>query len=418
MTETSWKYANKPTPDLIYFDADTGRYYYLYDAGDFLTPEEGDEKVYISYDVGTVKPHGLTNDRELPEFVYEAPGVLLGHTALSATYISSNFDDMDGFNPAEAFEATIDLYKDYAPWFYEVQKDEEGNVTGAPGMSLLLEHLWLGRPIDENDPRLKELKSTWTVGQIQFINAGGLKNNDYDTNIRLRELRDVKTDEINAVLTKIGVNVDDFSESNFEGYQNLIEVYTKGYLNAANLDDFIKHYTGIEELAPEDSRYLSFKNIIEMEVDGNLTFDLGTLDFRKTKQAQRLGQRYLGVLKYDTLDEDTKKEIAYLVSTDQADAAEMKLQSLFDSDPYFERFANKGLNYGQVVGPYKQLYTSIFGDSPDETDTYFLETLGLGFQDAGKSMRKKAYETGNEYFGRTVASSMNRGLGGNVIRGI
>ena len=39
MTETSWKYSNKPTPDLIYFDADTGRYYYLYDAGDFLTSE-------------------------------------------------------------------------------------------------------------------------------------------------------------------------------------------------------------------------------------------------------------------------------------------------------------------------------------------------------------------------------------------
>jgi hypothetical protein len=44
--------------------------------------------------------------------------------------------------------------------------------------------------------------------------------------------------------------------------------------------------------------------------------------------------------------------------------------------------------------------------------------VGLGFQDAGKAMRKKAFDTGNQYFGRTVATAMNQGLGGNVIRGI
>ena len=415
MTAKSWKYSDKPTPDLIYYDVDTGKYYYLYSAGDFVSDEE---EVYISYDVGTQKPRGLTNDRVIPDIVTTAPGILLGHTALTASQISSQYDDMDDFNPAEIFEETIELYADYAPWFYEVVKDEEGNVTAAPGMSLLLEHLWLNRPIDENDPRLKDLKMPYTVGQIQFINAGGLKNNDYDTNARLRELRDGKTEEINSILTKIGIDVDDFVNTNFDGYQNLIEVYTKGYLNSANLDDFLKHYTGIETLASSDSRYLSFKNIIEEQVDGEIKLELGSLDFRKSKAAERLGIRYLGQLKYNTLDEDTKKEISYLVSTDQQDAAEQKLQNIFDSDPYFERFAGKGLNYGQVVGPYKQLYTSIFGDAPDETDTFLYEMVGLGFQDAGKAMRKKAFDTGNQYFGRTVATAMNQGLGGNVIRGI
>jgi len=64
------------------------------------------------------------------------------------------------------------------------------------------------------------------------------------------------------------------------------------------------------------------------------------------------------------------------------------------------------------------LYTSIFGDAPDENDTFIYEVLGMGFQEAGKFMRQKAYEVGNEYFGRTVATAMNQGLGGNVIRGI
>jgi len=417
MVDRAWKYSNKPTPDLVYYDADTGHYYYLYSAGDFLS-EDTDEAVYISYDVGVQKPHGLTNDRKLPQIVTTAPGILLGHTALTASNISSNYDDMDDFNPAQIFEETIELYEEYAPWFYEVTKDEEGNVVSAPGMSLLLEHLWLNRPIDENDPRLKELKMPYTIGQIQFINAGGLKNNDYNTNSRLRELRDARTDELNATLTKIGISVDSFVEENFDQYQNLIELYTQGYLNAANLDDFVKHYTGIDVLSSEDSRYLSFKNIIEEQVDAPLKFDLGSLDFRKSKEADRLGIRYLGQLKYNTLDEDTKKEIAYLVSTDQSDVAEQKLQTIFDSDPYFERFAGKGLNYGQVVGPYKQLYTSIFGDAPDENDTFIYEVLGMGFQEAGKFMRQKAYEVGNEYFGRTVATAMNQGLGGNVIRGI
>ena len=59
MTDKSWKYSDKPTPDLIYYDVDTGKYYYLYSAGDFVSDEE---EVYISYDVGTQKPRGLTND--------------------------------------------------------------------------------------------------------------------------------------------------------------------------------------------------------------------------------------------------------------------------------------------------------------------------------------------------------------------
>ena len=48
--------------------------------------------------------------------------------------------------------------------------------------------------------------------------------------------------------------------------------------------------------------------------------------------AERRGIQYLGHFKYNTLDEDTKKEISYLVSTDQQDAAEQKLQNIFD-DP-------------------------------------------------------------------------------------
>jgi len=380
-----------------------------------------DKEAYLSYDVGTVKPNGLSDDRELPpQLSYQdvQDVLLLGHTSLTASMISNKYDNMDDYNPAEIFEETITLYKDYAPWFYEVTRDEQGNVINAPGMALLLEHLWLDKAIDENDPRLKELKSDWTVGQIRFINAGGLKNPDYDTNARLSELRDASIDTVNTTLTKIGIDVEDFIDSNYEGYQNLVDVFTRGYLNSANLDTFIKHYTGVEKLNESDARYLSFKNIIEEQVDGEIKYSLGAFDFRKAKEAERLGIRYLGQARYQSLDEETKKEISFLVSTDQQSDAEEILQGLFDSDPFFEKYAGKNLNYGQIVGPYKQLYTSIFGDSPDEEDTYFLETVGLDFQDAGKSMRKKAYETGNEYFGRTVASSMNRSLGGNVIRGI
>ena len=415
MTEKAWKYSDKPTPDLVYFDVDTGKYYYLYDANDFITT---DEPVFMSYDVGTVKPHGLTNDRQLPEIVTTAPGILLGHTALSASTISEAYDDLDDFNPAEIFEQTIELYQEYAPWFYETIKDEEGNVTDAPGMSLLLEHLWLGRPIAENDPRLLQLKGKYTIGQLRFINAGGLKNNDYETNARLRELRGGSKDTIDATLTKIGIDVDDFVEGNFDNYQNLIELVTQGKIIDTDLDDFLKHFTGISVLTEKDSRYLSFKNVIEEEVESKLKFDLGSLDFRKTKAAERLGTRYLGQMKYMSLDEETKKEISYLVSTDQQDAAEQKLQQIFDSDPYFERFSGKGLNYGQVVGPYKQLYTSIYGESADETDPMFFEFVGMSFQDAAKAMRKNAYESGNQFFGRRVAQSMNQSLGGNVIRGI
>ena len=37
MTEKAWEQSDKPTPDLIYYDVYTGKYYYLYSAADFVS---------------------------------------------------------------------------------------------------------------------------------------------------------------------------------------------------------------------------------------------------------------------------------------------------------------------------------------------------------------------------------------------
>jgi hypothetical protein len=126
-------------------------------------------------------------------------------------------------------------------------------------------------------------------------------------------------------------------------------------------------------------------------------------------------QRYIGPGKYAALDEAEKKRLIGLYARD-INAAEQEFQKLFDSDPVFERFANKGLNYALIVGNYRQNYSSILGDAADETSTVFMDSLGMSYEDAKKSYMDYGYKTGNEKYMRDLANSLSQAMGGVVIR--
>ena len=83
--------------------------------------------------------------------------------------------------------------------------------------------------------------------------------------------------------------------------------------------------------------------------------------FKQSNLALSELKRVIGVGKFNTLDEAEKNRLVGLYSRD-TNAGMQEFQNIFDSDPMYERYANKGLNYGLVVGNYRDQYSSILGD--------------------------------------------------------
>ena len=90
------------------------------------------------------------------------------------------------------------------------------------------------------------------------------------------------------------------------------------------------------------------------------------------------------------------------------------LQSMFEN--LYPEYEGKNLDFSSVKGKYITKWTSIYGEAPDEEDSNWLDQIGKPLTEASQAYMKNAYDTGNTFFNRKVASSLNRALGGVVIR--
>ena len=76
------------------------------------------------------------------------------------------------------------------------------------------------------------------------------------------------------------------------------------------------------------------------------------------------------------------------------------------------------MNHAAIIQPYVSLYTSVFGEPPDMMDIEFAEAPMMTYQEAGKAFRTKADQENNEFYATNVATTLNKALGGPVIRGL
>ena len=122
---------------------------------------------------------------------------------------------------------------------------------------------------------------------------------------------------------------------------------------------------------------------------------------------------------YNNLSPDEQLKVARIYSTEGEDAGDTYLQNIFDNHPiYGEKYGGKGLNFNTIIQPYVGLYKNIFGEAPDMMDLEFAEAPSMTYQEAGKSFRTKAYNENNQFYATNVAASLNKSLGGQVIRSI
>ncbi len=414
-------HSQKPTPEQVYYDGNF--YYWLWDISGNL--DEADGTSWLAYRAGTrYNPNGFNDtpsgeNRTGPQAVTTAPGNLVGDDILDIKQISSSYNLLDGWNPGEQFEDRIAMYEDVAPFFFESVVDEQGNVE-YPGMSLLFDSVVSGVPIDETDPRLIALKAPYTNEKIQYLNALGKSGYTISgkPNQKLLALKVTRAGQLDSALASLGLNPNKYKVDNSDTYEGLLNIAVQGDISAGLLKNFIGYVENLDGYAigSEDTLAPLFNNVADkLNVDSS---GLDLSDYIFNNKAQAKGTEILGAGVYNGLAESEKRTIATLYATEGEESVKEYLQTIFDNNPYFERYAGKGLNYGKIVGPYLKLYASIYGDNPDETSTEFLEELNNGFQDAGKNFRQKAYNSNNEFFAYNLASEMNKSLGGPVVRSI
>lgn len=416
-----FSYSNKPTPEAVYFDGNF--YYFLWDVSQTL--DEPDGTSFLAYNAGKkYNPYGFGDTvsgakRIGPRAVTTAPGILLGEDLLRVGDISPSYNNLDNWNPGETFDDRIALYEDVAPWFFDAVVDEDGNVD-YPGMDLLFDLVINNTPIDPGDPRLLAIQAPYTTETIEYLNALGPQgyNIGGKPNMKLVALRETRTTQLDNAFSRLGLNPNDYKKDNPELYEQLLQRAVEGNVSVALLPKFVGYVENMDgyTVAKDSPLYSLFSAESAKLTADSSGLDLSDYIFNNKNTAK--GIEVLGAGVFNSLSEADKKKGALLFATEGTESVEEYYQNIFDSNPYFSRFAGKGLNYTKVAAPYIKLYTSVFGEAPDEESDFFLGSFQNDYNTAAIDYRQNAYDTGNKFFGYNVASLMNKSLGGPVVRAL
>lgn len=412
----------KPTPEQVYYDG--SHYYWLWDVSSILGQSAGTS--WIAYNGGSIyNPNGFSNTvddqpRVGPSVTTTAPGTLIGNELLKLKDISTAYNSLNDWNPAETFAARIETYEDVAPWFFDGVQKEDG-TTDYPGMELLMDMIVNGAEIKEDDPRLLAIQASYNFETIQFLNAMGKTGYSITgkPNARLTNLRATRESQLEKTFIGLGINPREWKLENPEGWSALTEVHTQGIVGQAESDLFVGFVVGIEgyDIDSNSPYYERFTSAADRL--GNDTLGIDISDFINENKAERRGIQYLGAFGYNNLSPDEQLKVARIYSTEGEDAGDTYLQNIFDNHPiYGEKYGGKGLNFNTIIQPYVGLYKNIFGEAPDMMDLEFAEAPSMTYQEAGKSFRTKAYNENNQFYATNVAASLNKSLGGQVIRSI
>lgn len=447
-----WMHSNKPVADYVYADSN-GVVYFLYDISSAIG---GEEKTYLEYVAtgltakdyrasgGKWGPDSLGNDRYGPALAYKPPtdGTVFNYDpngvdgeltrALSINGLNI-INTPQGFNLGDYITETMgELNKNY-PWLFNSvgRQLEDGIVVQEyPGLTLFLQAVSSGTEITEEQLRQSGLNAGWTSLSIKYLNATlsamdannpdkVIINGEEQTNRAFADLENTVSTSVDTALGTIGINASKFKKENSELYTDIVQVLMRGkYADTNQFADFLGHFLGIKEftVAKGSAYYNDFTDLAnEIKNANNYTPHVDLNTYKQSQRGKSTLINYIGLAGYNALSSDEKGRLLALFGRDE-DAATAEFQRLFDNDIRFERFANKGLNYGLISGQYRQNYENIYGETPDEESAIWLDSLGLSYTDAKKAFRNDAYLKGNDKFMRDIATSLQTSLGGPVIR--
>ena len=423
----NWSGSNKLVADAAYIE--NGTLYFVYD----LSPLFGGEPTFVSYAATGTTPSqykgnwgadGAGNQRTGPRIGAKPTGLIIdgGNFAL--------FSLGEG-NPARGIDALPDDVKlvDLIDEGYRVMVENYSflfdEVDGEfPGLELLFTRVGQGLAVTVQDLQNAGIGANVSSLKLAYLNAT-IANKDSDNpfvyTVNGEEVINQKYVDhfgnveglLNKSLGELGFDDDLFERENKLQYKQLLNVLVKGPISPTLMTDFVGFVLGVEGYEkPDDQAITNLFSAVAKQVSSE-QFSVSSGVYANALKAETLGIKTIGLANYEALDESVKNEIILLYN-DSPDAAKTKLQGMFEN--LYPEFAGQNLDFASVKGKYITPYKNAFGEAPDETDPVWLEQIGKSVSEASKAYMTNAYDTGNPFFNRKIANSLQKALGGVVIR--
>ena len=423
----NWSGSNKLVADGAYVE--NGTLYFIYNISSLF----GGQPTFVSYAATGVTPtqykgnwgaDGAGNQRTGPRIGAKPTGLVIdgGNFAL--------FSLGEG-DPARGIDALPDDVKlvDLIDEGYRVMVENYSflfdEVDGEfPGLELLFTRIGQGLAVTVQDLQNAGIGANVSSIKLDYLNAT-IANRDSDNPftyiVNGEEVINQKYIDhygkvegmLDKSLGELGYDTDLFKKENKLFHKQLLNVLVKGPISPTLMTDFVGYVLGQEGYEKPDDQAITnlFSATAKQIKDEQFTLSSGL--YANSLKAETLAIRKIGVANYNNLDEGKKNEII-LMYNDSPDAATQMLQAMFED--LYPEYAGKNLDFSSVKGKYITPWTNAFGEAPDEENTVWLEQIGKPVTEASKAYMTNAYETGNAFFNRKVASSLQKALGGVVIR--
>jgi len=423
----NWSGSNKLVADGAYVE--NGTLYFVYNISSLF----GGQPTFVSYAATGVTPtqykgnwgaDGAGNQRTGPRIGAKPTGLVIdgGNFAL--------FSLGEG-DPARGIDALPDDVKlvDLIDEGYRVMVENYSflfdEVDGEfPGLELLFTRIGQGLAVTVQDLQNAGIGANVSSLKLDYLNAT-IVNRDSDNPftyiVNGEEVINQKYVEhygkvqgmLDKSLGELGYDTDLFEKENKLFYKQLLNVLVKGPISPTLMTDFVGYVLGQEGYEKPDDQAITnlFSATAKQIKDEQFTLSSGL--YANALKAETLAIKKIGVANYNNLDEGKKNEII-LMYNDSPDAASQMLQAMFED--FYPEYAGKNLDFASVKGKYITPWRNAFGEAPDEENTVWLEQIGKPVTEASKAYMTNAYETGNAFFNRKVASSLQKALGGVVIR--
>lgn len=423
----NWSGSNKLVADAAYVE--NGTLYFVYD----LSALFGGEPTFVSYAATGVTPSqykgnwgadGAGNQRTGPRIGAKPTGLVIdgGNFAL--------FSLGEG-DPARGIDALPDDVKlvDLIDEGYRVMVENYSflfdEVDGEfPGLELLFSRVGQGLAVTVQDLQNAGIGANVSSLKLNYLNAT-IANRDSDNpftyTVNGEEVINQKYVDhygnvegmLDKSLAELGFDTDLFKKENKLFHKQMLNVLVKGPISPTLMTEFVGYVLGQEGYEKPDDQAITnlFSATAKQIKDEQFTPSSGI--YANALKAETLAIRKIGIFNYNNLDEGKKNEII-LMYNDSPDAAENMLQDMFEN--YYPEYAGKNLDFSSVKGRYITPWVKAFGENPDETNTVWLDQIGKPITEASKAYMTNAYETGNAFFNRNLASSLQKALGGVVIR--
>jgi len=423
----NWSGSNKLVADGAYVE--NGTLYFIYNISSLF----GGQPTFVSYAATGVTPtqykgnwgaDGAGNQRTGPRIGAKPTGLVIdgGNFAL--------FSLGEG-DPARGIDALPDDVKlvDLIDEGYRVMVENYSflfdEVDGEfPGLELLFSRVGQGLAVTVQDLQNAGIGANVSSIKLDYLNAT-IANRDSDNPftyiVNGEEVINQKYIDhygkvegmLDKSLGELGYDTDLFKKENKLFHKQLLNVLVKGPISPTLMTDFVGYVLGQEGYEKPDDQAITnlFSATAKQIKDEQFTLSSGL--YANSLKAETLAIRKIGVANYNNLDEGKKNEII-LMYNDSPDAATQMLQAMFED--LYPEYAGKNLDFSSVKGKYITPWTNAFGEAPDEENTVWLEQIGKPVTEASKAYMTNAYETGNAFFNRKVASSLQKALGGVVIR--